>query len=208
MQVDQPRPVIGPRRATRGIVRRTEYRGNPVLFRRQLARLSKVHNFKRTYNAGTFVTSTAGDTLEAFNFSLNDIPGYTEFTALYDFYKINAVKFHFIPFQTESVSTTTVNNAGSYPIFHCVDYSDGTPPASLNEILEYQNHKISKLYEGFTRYFKPKFADTVSTERDGYIATTSPANNWFGMKIGIPATDSAMTYYVLWTIYLSFKDPK
>lgn len=187
---------------------RTKYVSNPRIIRSQLARASKVHNFKRTYNAGNLVTSTASPTLEAFNFSLNDLPGYTEFTSLYDFYKINRVKFRLVPFQTVSNSTGTTNNAGNYPIFHCLDFSDSAPPASLNEVMEYNNCVISRLYDGFTRYFKPKFADTTSTPRDGYIATTSPSNNWYGIKIAIPETDSAMTYYVIWTVYLSCKDPK
>lgn len=192
----------------RGGIRKTKYRSNPAIMRRQLARMSKIHNFKRTYNFGTDSTNAVSDTLEAYNFSLNDMPGYTEFTALYDFYKVNRVKFKLIPYQTESNSVTSLNNAAHVPIFYCVDTSDATAPTSVNEVCEYNDHKIANLYRGFTCYFKPKFADSTSAPRDGWVATSSPSTNWYGLKLAIPPTAYSMTFYVIWTVYISCKDPK
>lgn len=53
----------------------------------------KIHAFKRTYDGGDTIVTTDGinPTLVAFNFSVNDMPGYTELTAMYDFYKITGV---------------------------------------------------------------------------------------------------------------------
>lgn len=178
------------------------------IFRRLAYRGPKVYNFKRSWNAGTGSTVALTPTLYATNFSLNDIPGYTEFTNLFDFYKINKIRFRLIPYQTESNSTGTVNNAGNVPIFSVVDTSDSTAPASVEELCEYQDHKITNLYSGIDVYFTPKFADATSAMRDGYVACTNPSQNWYGFKFAIPPTTNSMTYYLVWTFYCSFKDPK
>jgi len=178
------------------------------LYRRLAYKGPKVYNFKRSWNAGTGATVALTPSLYGTNFSLNDIPGYLEFTALFDYYKINRVRFRLLPYQTESNSTGTVNNAGNVPVFYVVDTSDATPPANVEELCEYQDHKIVNLYNGIDCYFKPKFADATSAARDGWVATTNPSLNWNGFKFAIPPTTNAMVYYLVWTFYVSFKDPK
>ena len=34
----------------------------------------------------------------------------------------------------------------------------------------------------------PKFADATSAERGGWVATSNPALNWYGLKWAIPPT--------------------
>lgn len=168
----------------------------------------KKYDFKRTWNAGTGATVALTPLLYAANFSLNDIPGYLEFTNLFDYYRINGIRFRLFPYQTQSNSTGTVNNAGNVPIFYAVDTTDATPPTTVEEILEYQDHKIVSLYDGIDCYIKPKFSDATSAQRGGWVACTNPSLNWFGFKLAIPPTTNAMTYYLVWTFYVSFKDPK
>ena len=168
----------------------------------------KVYNFKRSWNAGTQATVALTPFLYSTNFSLNDVPGYTEFAAMFDNYKINRIRFRAFPYQTESNSTGTVNNAGNVPLIYVVDTSDATTPTTVEELCEYQDHKITNLYSGIDCYFKPKFADATSAVRGGWVATSNPSLNWFGLKIAAPPTTNAMTFYMVWTFYLSFKDPK
>lgn len=142
------------------------------------------------------------------NFSLNDMPGFSEITSMYDFYKITGVKYQWIPYQTESISTGSVNNVANVPIFYCVDTSDSGLPTSVNEVCEYNDHKIARVMRGFSVYFKPKFTDATSAQRDGWVSTVNSSLNWAGLKIAIPPTTNAMTYYILWTVYIKCKDPK
>lgn len=177
--------------------------------RRRIAQKGpKVYTFKRSHNFGTGTTVSLTPTLVAQNYSLNDLPNYAEFTALFDFYKITGIRIRLLPYQTESNSTGTVNNAANVPIFHVVDTSDATAPTTVEELCEYQDHKISNLYSGFDVYFKPKFADATSATRDGWVVTTNPSLNYFGFKYAIPPTTNSMTFYIVVTYYLSFKDPK
>jgi len=56
----------------------------------------KVHFFKRHVDLGTITLSSAGITTQGYSFQLDEVPNYTEFTALYDQYKLSAVAIKFI----------------------------------------------------------------------------------------------------------------
>jgi len=171
---------------------------------------SKIHSFKRTYDAGTFLsTDGVNPTLVAWNFSMNDMPGYTELTSLFDFYKLTGVLVRVMPYkQTDSNSVGSTNNSFNPPIFYAVDVSDNTNPASVAALLEYNDHKIANVWTGFKCYLKPKFSDSTSAIRDGWVACDNPSLNWYGLKIAIPAAGAATSFYVTWTYYVKCKDPK
>lgn len=165
--------------------------------------------FRRTYDFTTGITSVISPTLVAFNFSLNDMPGYTELQALFEVYKVTGVLFRWMPYQTESNSTGTVNNVGNLPVVFCVDNTNSSAPASVNELLEHNDHIVHNTLTNFTKWIpNPKFADSSSALRDGWIATTNASLNYFGIKMAIPPTVSAMTYYITWTVYISCKEAK
>lgn len=173
---------------------------------------SAIHSFKRTFDYGSsgIVTDGVNPSYSAFNFSMNDMPGYTELSSLYDFYKLTGVTFHCIPYkQTDSNSVGGTNNTFQTPIFYAIDRSDSASPTSVGEILEYNDHKISTVWKGFKIYIpNPKFADATSAVRGGWVATSNPSLNWYGLKIAIPPTNVATTFYVVITYYVKCKDPK
>ena len=169
-----------------------------------------IHRFKRTYNFGVVSSAAATPVLTGVNFSMNDMPGYTELTALFDYYKLTGVLYKMIPYQqTVSNSVSTINNSFNAPIFYAVDYSDDAAPYSAEAVLEYNDHKISTTYQGFSIYIpNPKFADATSAERGGWVATSNPSLNWYGLKWAIPPTQVVCQFYVVVTYYVSCKDPK
>ena len=172
----------------------------------------QIHNFKRTFNLGASSLTTDGvnNTLIGWNFSMNDMPGYTELTTLFDFYKLNGVLVRVMPYkQTNSNSVGSTNNSFNPPIFYAIDRSDSSSPTSVDELLEYNDHKIASVWKGFTCYVKaPKFADATAAMRGGWVATSNATQNWNGLKVAIPAAGSATAFYVTWTFYVSCKDPK
>ena len=154
-------------------------------------------------------TSNINPFLEAFNFSLQDVPGYTDFSGLFDFYKITGIRFKAIPYlQADSNSVGTTNNSGNPPIFYAVDTNDGNVPVSVNSVLEYQDHKIATVWKGFTIYFKPKFSDATQAQRGGWVSTNNVTLDWYGLKVAIPPTVTNTKFYVVITFYIACKDPK
>ena len=139
--------VVGPSQTVRQIMRVPARKGrNPY---------SAVHYFKRTFNIGVDITtSNISEFVDCYNFSLQDVPGYTDFTGLFDYYKITGIRFKVIPYlQSDSNSVGTTNNSGNPPIFYVVDTNDGSAPVSVNAVIEYNDHKISTVWKGFDIFF-------------------------------------------------------
>ena len=97
--VQIPRKLTGKRK--RRLVARAVARKGP-----------KVYSFKRTYNIGTGTTNALLPTLTGQNYSLNDLPGYLEFTNLFDYYKITGSQVDF--YQTHQINRN-LNNAVQCP---------------------------------------------------------------------------------------------
>ena len=158
--------------------------------------LKNVHYFKRYYVIGdVFKGSGSSPYLQGFDFSLNDLPNYSEFTALYDSYKICAVKVWFVPGCTTGnidVSTgapvSAQINFASARCFSAIDYNDSSAPSTINEIREYANCKMSPMVKGHKRYFKPRQIDSSNAynlPRNIWVDSSVPNRVYYGLKFGI-----------------------
>ena len=135
-----------------------------------------IHRFKRTYNFGVVSSAAATPVLTGVNFSMNDMPGYTELTALFDYYKLTGVLYKMIPYQqTVSNSVSTINNSFNAPIFYAVDYSDDTAPYSVEAVLEYNDHKTRLLH----------FGTAMATKRDRRSTSTRQSSTYSWSKYAI-----------------------
>lgn len=196
---------VGPKRTYRRRFRaRTRYS----------KRGQKIYLFKRFCDYGEVTISNTLPTFGAINFSLNDLPNNTEFTSLYDMYKINCVKLQFLPQQTQSISIGTINNPNaSARFFSVIDYNDGTAPTSIDELRQYQSCKMTPILRPHKRVvFKPKILDTNGFSISPWMSTSTPAANYFGLKYAVEPMDStstlSMTYTVEAKLYMSFKQVK
>ena len=93
-------------------------------------------------------SSNASNTFGSYSFSLQDIPDYTDFTKLYDAFKINRVKIMFIPTSNVSLIDTAQaqvfkNTEHSNRLFTVVDYNDVTAPTTVDELRQYQACKFT-----------------------------------------------------------------
>lgn len=201
------------RRKTYG--RRRNYRRRFKTNTRYSKRGQKLYLFKRFTGAyGQLVISSLTATYAGYEFALRDLPNYTEFTALYDMYKINAVKISFIPQMTQNVSLGAINNPeASTRFFSVIDYNDSAAPASVDELREYQSCKITPILRTHKRYiYKPKVLDSVLSSRNPWMATSNPSQPFFGLKVAVEpmfsSTTTVMNYNIEAKFYMSFKNVK
>lgn len=114
-----------------------------------------VHHFKRVAQLSAINASAAGNVLGAYSFQFDDIPNKTEFTNLFDQYRINGISIRLVPNFTGS----DLNPAGSVVavpnIWSIIDYDDSVSPANLNEMLQYPNCKMTRGQSIHKRYFRP-----------------------------------------------------
>jgi len=187
---------------------------------RSLVSRQPIHNFKRTWlDASTFYLGAA-EMKGGYSFKLSDLPGYTEFTSLFDQYRIRKVKIVLVP----NFGPNTVPSGGAFlsnfSVNTVLDYNDVTAPANLNELLEYQNMRRTKGTREHKRYFTPAVAFSESTvgattaidsKFSPWLSTSQAGTLHFGLKYyagAIGATTDTLRYQAYITYYIQCKNVK
>lgn len=176
----------------------------------------KIYLYKRTADLGTITANNLAFQGYGYDFSLSQVPNFAEFQQLYDQFKINGIKIVFVPQMTENISLGTINNPyANSRMFTCIDYTEATPPGSLNDIREYQSCKWTSILRTHKRYFRPRIIDASATYNPGkpWLSTdTGRGVQHYGIKIGIEpmfsTTTTSMTFRVEAKFYMSFKTVK
>lgn len=174
----------------------------------------KIHSFVRGYEANPIAQSVLANVQGAYQFTLDALPNYTEFTALFDQYKIVEVEMIFVPGANESVSSA----ANSGVNFTVIDYDDanvlGTGTAAY---LQYENCLMTQSTETIRRVIKPRAAMGLLTGGSAYVGNI--AAPWidcsnasvphYGLKILIgSAAANAFAYTVLLRYKMLFRSTR
>lgn len=172
------------------------------------------HRFTRWAQYGNISSSTATFNNFTWKFALSDLPNYTEFTTLFDQYRITAIEMLFVPTATESVSTTPINGC----FFAVIDYDDATSLSTNTDYLQYDTFQQQLLVMPASSVKKIKLRPRLATAVYGGGAFTSYANtvSWldvaspsvehYGVKVGLAATPvTTIGYQVLARYELEFK---
>jgi len=200
------------RRNKRSNRRRMNRRRKPTIARSRRGLIQPVQFFKRSvYLPGWSATGTS-DVPGSFVFKLSDIPSASEFTNLYDHYKINLVKWTIIPRGNTSDVTTAGNSMG---VFTAIDYDSNTTPTSLDDLLEYQNMRMTRSTQQHKRVFRPLARDgiigsasaLVSGQYRGWIDCTADTVPHYAIKYWFQALPTGTQQYDLKVdYYLAFKN--
>lgn len=172
----------------------------------------KIFYYTRFCDLGTITSTSASTTYGASSFNLSQVPGYTDFTALYDFYKIKAIKLSFVPW-----SNVTNGNSGTehfQRIFTVIDYNDVGIPTAVTDLQQYKSCKWSPNNRIHKRYFKPKtIIDSYNElalvlDKQPWVPTTNTTNSYYGIKWAIESQINLTTLYKIEAkFYLAFKSP-
>lgn len=179
------------------------------------ANSGKVYRFVRRCQATTISQVALAEALGSFQFTLNAVQGYTEFTTLFDAYRIAFVEVVFTPVYNMAavVATTTMITPNLYT---AIDLDDNSSPGSIGAMEEYSTCRMTRFDKTQSRSFKP-FAAVAKYQgafsgfgmSDGWNDCNSPANQYYGLKYGIEAGVTGQTQLQVWKvnflIYLEFK---
>lgn len=225
--------------AIRRYKRSMRKRGYKRRLRRTMGRLVKsprfnnVLNVKRTFWLENWSLSTVATSnfWRYYTFTLAQLPSYTEFTNIFDTFKLRGVKVTFRPrydsFSGENTTDTTLpgitNQAGNY--VHVINdpYSTVTPSGTytttnLNSFLENGNVKTHNGNRPFSFYVRPcvdsyvSGSSTASRKRSPWMQTNNAPQVHNGAHIFLQDINmtgtSGNSYDVFYTFYLSFKNLK
>jgi len=177
-----------------------------------------VQMFKRTVytqNEITVPASLGAFTSVARTFSLGNLPGASDFTSLYDQYQIKAVKITLLPKWTQNNQNTAAGSAPIGRVASVLDYDDNAFPASMGEMSQYQNFKLTNGVRTHSRYLKPRCllqgvnagGTTMNLPtRTQWIDCNQSAVPWFGVKFGFIGTTIEQQYDAKIDYYLAFKN--
>lgn len=214
-----------------GVFRKKRRNRRRIGYRRKTQ--NKVHSFIRWADKDTLypsstgpntITETGADQNLAYSFKLDNVVNPTDFTNLYDMYRINKVTLHLESLYDTTASGNVLGNPNNRRIRVVHDYNDNNPLTQEDDYLEYSNCKSYPMWSrrGIKITLFPKINNTVENS-GGTNAFTSVSSNkvWlniaddevphFGIKIFIPAgiiiTDATM-FRVRAKFHLSFKNSK
>lgn len=143
--------------------------------------------------SGSDVAPAAGI---AYAFSLDEVPGYTDFTNMFDQYQITGIAYRFVINKNDSEGITTAANKGSFVrIMHVVDHNDTSTPTSFAELQQFpyvkeewlsDSRPVSRWY-----YQTPSILNTVnSLVANNYnptfkkwLDTGYPGTRHYGLKV-------------------------
>lgn len=198
----------------RAIVKRKSAPKRALIRRKRMARRPPgVYRFIRSqYYLGAVVGSTLTDTFGGIYFRLIDVPGSSEFTSLFDQYRIDKVRVRFMP---RANSAEVGTNQGMVKLFTAIDYDDISPAASIQDLLQYQNCRFQPTTRMSSRTLKPKHAvevyqSAVSTGygmRTGWLDVANPSVQHYGIKWALQQLPAgAQTFDLHIQYHLSFKN--
>lgn len=210
------------RKTTRRFKRR--FNKSVKLYRPPLSK--KIHYFKRTY----MVDYSVNDTLTnyASMFRLNDLPSYTEFTNLFDQFRITGVKINFIFDKNTSLislSPTEVHNPNIPNLVWVYDFDDASALANMTDYEQYESFKCKQLIRPIRLFIRPKpsMAAYAGAAWNGYmqgsnkvwIDCSTPGVEYYGIKWatsgemggGVGANFNG-TLRVFYTVYIQCRDTR
>jgi len=197
---------------SRTVFRRTRRvrRRMPSAGRSRIVRPLKdnVHHFKRTFQGADLAISNAGANPGGLSFLFGSLPSVTDFTTLFDQYRINLIKVQFVP----NFTGGDLNPAATFqtiPNLHTViDHDDAATPGSLNVLLQYTSMKMTRGSQTHTRLIKPTTlaniggVNNVGHRYKTWIDMTQTTIPHFGLKYWIDQSNgtsgtfrSYITYY-------------
>lgn len=200
------------------VVRKTSHLGS---VRKSLMNPGHVFYHMGRISAGSslsVVSNAAGGAKRNFYFKLQDVINTTEFTSLYDQYKVLEHRMTFYPTANfNSLTNITGGAVGQFitPVYYRIDYDDVGTPASIDELLEASAMKVVNYGKVFTIAYVPSCNIQSATATTGMSVKSN--SRWFDCAdntaihqgVKLVAADmnigAVQIYNVVHSIVLAFK---
>lgn len=169
-------------------------------------RYRPVVNFSRTVN-DLFDINCDGinPSLGIFIFTLNDLPSVTDFSKLFQMYKITKIDITFKPEYTELTDAALVSNAVNVNLNTAIQQTDSSIPGSVDDVLQFQSCKSTGITKQHHRSFTPVMLTNQFMPCHCIISTSNTSERHYGLAFGVPPTGVAMRFRstVVYTIQTS-----
>lgn len=124
---------------------------------------------------------------------MNDLPNSTEFSSLFDQYRLDKVEIEWYPEYTQLVDSALVSNAVNTQVNTAID-PVGFSVASVSDVLQYKTMVATGITKCHKRTLKPMYLIDGVLPINSFVSTSTPSLNWYGVVYGIAPTGVAMTF--------------
>jgi hypothetical protein len=152
---------------------------------------NKTYTFVRQFSSTSLSASSTVDGPFTINFTLSSFPDSTEFTSLFDQYRIAEVRVIFT-----SIAALTTPSLSTVPVIHTVIDYDDSNTITTGTSMEYDSHQVNPVTRSFERVLRPKAANAAfaglftsfsQMPPQTWVDVASPAVQYYGLKGIIPA---------------------
>lgn len=175
------------------------------------------HLFKQhVYLKDWIISSPIADTPINMSFSLGDLTNASEFTTLYDQWKLNGVKIELIPKYSQSNPVeNAITTIVQQPNVHTVIDYDSSALLGMTDIVQYQNMKTTRGNAIHKRFLKPKVSYNILSATGASVRSPttrawidcSATNVLYRGVLGtITSGNISCSYDLKMTYYLAFKN--
>lgn len=154
---------------------------------------AKPLKFERTVeDAYNIICDGINPSVGSFNFSLNDLPSYTEFTGLFDLYRIDEIEIEWYPEYTVLSDGGVTSPAVNVQLNTAIDPA-GNTPIVVTDVLQYRTLHATGISKSHKRRFVPSYLLDGISPCKCYLSCASPSSNHWGIAYGVSPTGTPMT---------------
>jgi len=204
------------KRGTKTSLRRTQAAGdisriNLNAFSSRVVNPLRIHRFIGRSGVSALSGGTGALGVgQGYTFQLSQCVDYTDWTAVFDQYRVVAVELTFSPYG--NVRERSSVDAGR--LFTCIDFDDASSPTSANDVRRFDTCIVTQPWQSVTRRLAPRCADALysgaftsyGSEQNKWVDCSSPSVQHYGVKAWI---DTSTTIASNWSIeakfYLEFR---
>lgn len=155
-----------------------------------------VYKFNRVIESSDYDINCDGinPSLGAIIFKLNQLPNYSDFTNLFDMYRIARINVCYNPEYTELTDAAFVSNGVNVFFNSAIDLNDASPPSTVDQILQYQQLSSTSITKQHKRSWCPTMLMGGLTPCSCFLPTVNPNETHYCFKYAIPPTGIVMVF--------------
>jgi len=133
----------------------------------------KSYHFERRIAPSALAPAVA-DSGRSFNYTLSSFPGASEFTVLFDLYRMTSIEI--------TITANIISTNQFFPILYFLaDYDTYTTPSSIDVVMQRPHKRVAltAIAPSFTFKLKPRVLGVVQASSGTTSAALAPVSQWY-----------------------------
>ncbi len=164
-----------------------------------------VYRCKQLAEPTSITASNSAVVTGAYSFTLSNLDQSASFQAIFDEYRIEAVRFTIYP-TSNALQVPTTSTTAFTQLYNIIDYNGGSTPNTAALCREKESCVILQPGESCSRVFKPQpqTSSGIIQPDSQWSRTTTLDLTWYGTTIFVPQVTAAQTLLQVWNIEVEY----